>query len=236
LKPFHFKKFTIHQSNSALKVGTDAMVLGTLVKANNPQNILDIGTGNGVLALMMAQKFPNAKITGIDNDSLSLLDCSKNFEGSEWKNRLSFSEISIFHFKNSSKFDLIVCNPPFYETTLQSENARVANSKHCTKQFIKELITKSFELLKENGNFWIIYPFLTASEIESYSRSIGYFIKHKITVFAKPNIEKRMIYCLSKEEMVTIIEESILLRNENNQYSDEYKELTFDFHAAGTWK
>lgn len=236
MKPFHFKHFSVQQTHSALKVGTDAMILGAFVSGENHTHILDIGTGCGVLALMMAQKFQNATIVGIDTDATSLIDCKHNFENSNWNNRLSAIHKDIFDYSCEQQFDLIVCNPPFYETTLKNQDERIANAKHGSKVFITDLLKKVVELLTENGLFWMIYSIENATELAKVSMESGLFFQQEIILLGKPNSPKRMIYCFSKEEIKPIIKNSLTIRTNDNSYTEEYKLITKDYHSESTWK
>lgn len=236
MKPFHFKHFSVQQTHSALKVGTDAMILGAFVSGENHMHILDIGTGCGVLALMMAQKFQNATIVGIDTDATSLIDCRTNFENSPWNQRLVAIQEDIFNYSTDQQFDLIVCNPPFYETTLKNQDERIANAKHGSKDFITNLLKKVVELLSENGMFWMIYPVEYATELAKVSMEAGLFIQQEIILLGKPNSPKRVIFCFSTDSKTQTINREFTIRNQDNSYTTEYIELTKEFHSEGALK
>lgn len=227
---FHFKHFSIHQDNSALKVGTDAMVLGALVKELTPTRILDIGTGTGVLSLMMAQKFPGAVIEGIDIDSESLKDCDLNFRTSIWSDRLACQLADFNEFTSNKCYDLIITNPPFYETSLPGEEPVIANAKHYLS-IAEDLALKAKALLCPEGSFWVIFPneyrqrwlaafrahSLFPSEItEIYGRRTGTIKRNVVEFTREPRI------CPTKK---------LIIRELNGSYSDQYIKLTLHFHA-----
>lgn len=230
MKPFKFKKFTIQQENSTLKVGTDAMLLGAIVNAKNPLNCLDIGTGTGVVALMIAQKFELTKIVALEPDKSSFLDCCENFNNSNWYNRLSAVESTIQDFKTSVKFDLIVTNPPFYEGSLLSENTTSNLAKHASVGLLQDFFLRAAQLLSENGVFWIILPIENRQKWIDYAQGNGLFVQDNWTIYSKPTAVKRCILSFTKNEELVVLSQDFLVRNADNSYSDEYKELTKEFH------
>lgn len=230
MKPFKFKFFTVQQENSALKVGTDAMLLGSIVNAQNPQYCLDIGTGTGVIALMLAQKFETAKVVAIEPNQSSLIDCNVNFSNSDWNERLTVVETAIQDFKTVLKFDLIVTNPPFYEATLLSENQGNNLAKHATIGLLEDFFIRAKSLLTENGKFWIILPIENKDKWIDFASTIGLNLQTEFLIESKPNSVKRCILAFSLIETDELIKQSLLVRNADNSYSEKYKALTKEFH------
>lgn len=226
---FNFKHFQIQQSNAALKVGTDAMVLGAHVKAQNPKYVLDIGTGTGVLALMMAQKFTECQIIGIDNDRESLKDCKFNFKNSTWSNRLTFKEHSIFDFQPEIKFDLIISNPPFYENGLNSTYERSTNAKHVVHFPLDQLFEQTKKLLTETGDFWIILDALNHEKWIQFNAYNHFFCHTHIRIFGNESNFNRSILVFSKIPK-ELKESDFVIRTKEGKYTDEYKSLTSEFH------
>lgn len=230
MSSFSFKHFSVEQSNSALKVGTDAMVLGAFIDAENANNSLDIGSGTGVLSLMIAQKNPTIHVTAIEIDELSCLDCLRNFLNSPWNNRLNLLNSNFLTQNFSGTFDLIFSNPPFYENSLINSDTRKAKAKHESHLSFYLLFEKVSKILSEIGTFWIIMPYENANKwIENASEYSLYCIQ-KINIFAKPNSMKRTILVFSKIKSEMLLSDFII-RNNNNSYSDEYIQLTKDFHS-----
>lgn len=226
---FQFKYFSIQQSNSTLKVGTDAMILGASIDENSYLNILDIGTGTGILALMAKQKNPLSKVTAIDIDKQSLIDCRTNFENSVWKNDLNCLHQDISTYFSQNTFDCIICNPPYYENGLLSKSDSNNQAKHAFDFSLETLFPKVKSLLNSNGHFWVILPYSTSEKWIEFSASIGLFTSEKTIIFGKPDLPKRTILKMGLEE-TDRIERSFTIRNKNNSYTDEYKELTKEFH------
>lgn len=229
-KEFHFKHFSVRQSHSALKVGTDAMVLGAIVRSTHPKTILDIGTGTGVLALMMAQKFPNAHVTAIDNDSESLKDCTYNVRNSDWGARFEVLLADVFEYTPSHLFDLVVCNPPYYEDALLPEEARTTNAKHTHRFSLEQLFEKVKTWLKPEGVFWMILPNTSFAKWEMHALSMGLSVQSQIDVQGKPGQHVRTVACFARQPIASRITNELVIRNSDNTYTDQYKLLTSAFH------
>lgn len=228
---FHFKHFFVQQSNSALKVGTDAMVLGASLNVKNAKRILDIGTGTGVLSLMTAQKNQNATITAIEIDSESCLDAKCNFENSQWSNRLHLIQSDFLTHAFTEKFDAIVSNPPFYQNSLHNPDQQLAVAKHNEFLPMDLLLKKVATLLTDTGTFSLIFPFQDRDEVAKKALSIGFFIRKDITVNGKPETPVRTILELSLEKVNEVEYQSFDIRKADGTYSEEYRELTIDFHG-----
>ena len=228
---FHFKHFSIQQDKTSLKVGTDAMLLGALISSKNHLKGLDIGTGCGVLSLMIAQKNPKIQIDAIDIDENNLLDAAVNFKNSNYSDRLRTINADYLAINFECIYDLIFSNPPFYEDGLKNENVREANSKHESSLPINLLIQKSFDLLTDDGDFWIILPFTNHIKWKEYSKAIGFNLNDFIIINGKPNVPKRVVFCLSKKKKIT--KETVLtIRDDSNNYTDQYIDLTVDYHGV----
>jgi tRNA1Val (adenine37-N6)-methyltransferase len=231
---FEFKQFKIYQDKSAFKVTTDACILGAYADTSNPDSICDIGTGTGVLALMLAQKFPGARIDAVEIDNLSALQAKENARSSPWAKRISVFNGSIqdFSISNKRKYNLIVCNPPYYEDYLKSKDYRNNLTKHNFKISIKELAVSINDLLMDNGLFYTIMPPFSfnklKAELEVYD--IGLFDRLDIySKLNKPLYRKiggfsRGTGCMTKN--------TIFISNENGDYSKNLKKLLKDYYLA----
>jgi len=231
LSVFQFKYFSIEQFHSSLKVGTDAMLLGAFVGANHYQSILDIGTGTGVLALMTKQTNPTAKVTAIDLDEQALIDCQNNFSNSPWKHDFKLICGDFLLYCPNKQFDCIICNPPYYENGLLSESERINTSKHTSSTFLETLLLKGISHLKEHGDFWLILPIENSEKWIAFLENNGNIINQLITICSKVNQPKRIVLKIGKiEKEFTNKKQTFIIRNSDNSYTDEYKQLTKDFH------
>lgn len=229
---FQFKQFSVQQGNSALKVGTDAMILGASVESDfSLKSILDIGAGTGVLSLMMAQIFPKSNVTAVELDELSSKDCQTNFEKSPWLNRFILIQDDFLSFEFNQQFDLIISNPPFYQSTLLSEDRREADAKHEQRLPSEQLIYKTSQLLSENGVAWFIFPFEDYEKWQMHFVSNELFVQQEITVFPKKDKSpNRMIVALGKKHSTETQKLSLTIRNTDGKYTDQYINLTKEFH------
>ncbi len=231
---FEFKQFKIYQDKSAFKVTTDACILGAYADTSNPDSICDIGTGTGVLALMLAQKFPGARIDAVEIDNLSALQARENAHSSPWAGRISVFNGSIqdFSITNKRKYNLIVCNPPYYEDYLKSKDYRNNLTKHNFKISIKELAVSINDLLMENGLFYTIMPPFSfnklKTELEVYD--IGLF--DRLDIYSKLN--KPLYRNIGGFSRGTdyITKSTIFISNENGDYSKSLKKLLKDYYLA----
>jgi tRNA1Val (adenine37-N6)-methyltransferase len=227
---FQFKYFSISQSNSALKVGTDAMVLGALVETTKEKFALDIGTGTGVLALMLAQKNPTIIVDAIEIDAASCIDANLNFSNANWKERLNLIERDFLVHDFSKQYDLIISNPPFYLDGLASSDKRIAQSKHAKELNFETLFKRVNQLLSSEGSFWLIYPFEIHGFVETIAGENELFPTQLIEIQGKPNRPTRMLSCYNKIAS-SIMREIFVIRDEKGNYSPKYVEATSEFHS-----
>lgn len=230
---FRFKHFSIRQENSALKVGTDSMLLGSLVNADSPGYILDVGTGCGVLSLMMAQRFPNAFISALEIDNDSCIDAQLNFTESDWSDRLVLINKDFFEFSSSIKFDLIISNPPFHFEVVKSENSRKNKAKRWTKSEFQQFYGKCAELSHPQSDLYLIVPYLWHVEHLTLATSFGWQAHQKIIIHS--SIEKqnsRVVINFKREIVNECMVSEITIRNIDGTYSDEYIVLTKEFHGV----
>ena len=236
---FKFKKFIVNQSNSPQKIGTDAMVLGALanpqsIGIENPNVILDVGTGCGVIALMLAQHYPNAKVIGLDIDEQAVLQAKSNFQNSNSKetgftNEFEAVQRSFLMYFPLDKVDLIVSNPPYFNTKMPSSDQQRSLARHESSMSLYGLISHSAKLLSENGELWMIIPSERTEELSQGQNELK--LIQRIKIFGKPDRHVRDVLVFSKSKNETTISLSELtIRDNENQYTKQYKELTIDFH------
>jgi tRNA1Val (adenine37-N6)-methyltransferase len=226
---FHFKEFSIEQSNAALKVGTDSMLLGAFARFESPKNILDIGTGTGVLSLMVAQKYPKTSITALEIDESAALCARTNFDTNSLGKNISCIQTSLQNFETEQLFDGIISNPPYFEESLKNTNQQKARARHTDSLPYEDLILGIKRLLTANGLCWIICPFENAFKIKALISNNQLFLKERIQVESKKGSPVRTILCFGNIN-IQISESTFVIRDEDNRYSKEYVDLTEDFH------
>jgi tRNA1Val (adenine37-N6)-methyltransferase len=238
---FKFKKFNVDQSNAPQKIGTDAMVLGALVnpltilneKSELNQRILDVGTGCGVIALMLAQNNPSAHFTGIDIDEQAVLQAKINFENADFPNHFEALQQNFIVYSPTDKFDLIVSNPPYFNSKMPSANEQRSLARHESSMTLQDLINHSADLLTENGELWMIVPSERTEELIADNLNLD--LQHRIKIYGKPSRHVRDVLVFSHKEKQIEKPSSnqlgeLTIRDGNNQYTQQYKKLTVDFH------
>ena len=230
---FKFKQFTIYHDLCAMKVGVDGVLLGAWANAENAERILDIGTGSGLIALMLAQRNQNALIDAIDIEESAIRQAEINIQNSAWKERIKAHEISLQDFVSTAKnkYDLIVSNPPFFVDSLKTPVKERTSARHTDNLTHEELILLSKSLLAPNGKLCIILPVKEGNLCKIFAEKSGLFCSKMVTVFPKPKAEaKRLLFEFSTEKKEMKTSELMIETEIRHQYSAEFIELAKDFY------
>lgn len=232
-KPFKFKQFNVQQDKCAMKIGTDGVLLGASASIQqNPFSILDIGTGTGIVALMLAQRSNAELIDAIEIDDDAYEQCVNNFEQSPWGDRLFCYHASLNEFVEEieDQYDLIISNPPFY-----SEDYKSGNQKRNLARFIDalpfdHLIESASKLLSENGIFSVIVPFKEEASFIKIATTFNLFPNRILQVKGNPSSEiKRSLIEFSFRESA-IKKETLIVETGRHEYTEDYINLTKDFY------
>lgn len=227
MKPFQFKQFSIQQSKNVFRVGTDGVLLGASASINNAQKILEVGTGTGLIAMMLAQRNPNAKINAIDINENAVELAKENFENSPFKDRLKVFLQDYRTYDPKEKYDLIVSNPPYFE---ENPSSKDIIARQQTELSFEILIENSAKLLAENGLLSVIIPFESGVLFERYCNKYQLFLEKKIVIYGiKDSKPKRLVleFCFQKKE---VTESEFIIEKTPRKYTEEYLKLTKDFH------
>jgi tRNA1Val (adenine37-N6)-methyltransferase len=226
---FHFKQFSIRQDKCALKVGTDGVLLGAWTEYAGAKRILDIGTGTGLLALIAAQRNPNAWIDAVEIDDASAEQAAENMAASPWTDRLRVHRMDVRRLHSAEPYDLIICNPPFYAGEMDSPNDRTSVAKHSGALLFPELIEVVDRLLSPQGRFTAIIPSNRSFDFieEADHRGINTSARCDVRYLAsKP--PKRVMLELRRGEQATRVEEITVEESGPMDYSPKYRELLGD--------
>jgi tRNA1Val (adenine37-N6)-methyltransferase len=230
---FRFKQFTVKQDRTAMKVGVDSVVLGAWTAVNGlEKNVLDIGAGSGLLALMMAQKIPGAMITACEIDENACEQARENILSSEWSERITVVNTDIRTFtQNPRNFDLIICNPPYFEKSLKSLDNKRNIARHNDSLPFTDLIDCVHRLLCDNGRFALIVPADKANIIIDLAAGKKLFPIRRLNI--KPTETKPVNRIILELGYISQpLEEYSLTVRSGNDYSDEYKFITKEFYLA----
>jgi tRNA1Val (adenine37-N6)-methyltransferase len=230
---FVFKEFEVKQSNCAMKVGTDAVLLGSWCQLPQTGNILDIGTGTGIIAMMAAQRSPTF-IDAIEIDKDAYLEAVENCKKSKWGVRIEVYHISFQKFvpATSKKYDAILSNPPYFSNSVQAASESRTLARHTNNLNFEELVDGVVSLLDPDGTFSTILPLKEAEYLTSIAKRYGLYanrITSVKTTCSKPAKRVLMQFGFDK---TTALEESLIIENEDHSYSIAYKNLTRNFYLG----
>ena len=235
-KPFQFKEFTINQNKTAMKIGTDAVLLGAWCPlANAPESILDVGTGTGVIALMLAQRSEAFTIDAVELDENAYEQAVENFEASCWGDRLyayhaSFQEFAKELEEEQETYDVIVSNPPFYTDDFKTVDESRNKARFEAALPFEALVKNSVKILSTSGVFAIIIPFKEEAELIRLATSYQLFVNQICRVKGTPeSVVKRSLLAFSFHEK-EIKETQLIIETARHEYTQEYRNLTKDFY------
>ena len=229
---FRFKQFSIEQDRTAMKVGTDGVLLGAWAGLSQTGNILDIGTGTGVIALIAAQR-TNAAVIALEPDNDSFQQATENFIRSKWNNRIISVRTSLQEYteNTSLKFDSIVSNPPFHEENVLSDDERKNIARHSDSLPVNIIINSSAALLAENGSSSLIYPCHHLEEIKNQIKHSGLYLQRLTYVRPIPGKDSHRILVQFGKVKTEITESEITIEDgRRHHYTAEYKKLTEPFY------
>jgi tRNA1Val (adenine37-N6)-methyltransferase len=229
---FKFKQFTIHQDKCAMKVCTDACLFGAIVADSRQAAAicLDIGTGTGLLSLMVAQKNPLSIIDAVEINAVAAEQAKENISASPWAGRIRVINEDVLAFDPGKQYDCIISNPPFFEDDLQSPDAAKNNAKHSTALNLIQLLNFVDTHLASAGFFSILLPFHRVEYFTEEAKKTGLYVTKKILV--KQNMEHqffRAILFFTRRETEMQISE-ILIKDTENNYTAEFTALLKDYY------
>jgi len=217
-----------------MKVGTDGVMLGAWANCKNTKNILDIGTGTGLIALMLAQ-MSNANIDAIEIDEVACRQAKENVDKSPWSDRINIINQSYQDFLKTAhkKYDLIVSNPPYFQNSLFAPNEKRTNARHNSNLELDDIINGAKKILNEEGVLSLILPYMEGNMFILKASEKGLYCIRQTKVLPKPNRDpKRLLLEFMKIKKPLIEQEIIIEINKRHEYSEAYKNLTKDFYLA----
>ena len=231
---FTFKQFSIQQDKTAMKIGTDGVLLGAWAPLeNNPFSILDIGTGTGIIALMLAQRSAAQQIDALEIDEDAYEQATDNFENSPWNDRLFCFHAGLDEFveEPEDEYDLIVSNPPFYQEDYKSNNEQRDLARFQDAMPFEDLIEAADLLLSENGVFCAIIPFKEEETFLALAKEYELYPQKITRVKGTPTTEiKRSLLAFSRKENLNFATNELVIETARHVYTAEYIELTKDFY------
>lgn len=225
---FDFKEFRIDQGQSGMKVTTEGCILGAWAKAEQPKCILDIGTGTGLLSLMLAQKYPKASIDAVELEPHAAAEATANFKRSRWSSNLSLNESPIQEFAASSLlvYDLIACNPPFFNNSQRSVNSKKAQATHSDELSLEDLVACVSKLLSPQGVAFILYPLAESKKFENELSNTPLDIDEELLIYDRQgkSIFRRILKLTRSSPSAPTIE-SLTIKENNGDYTAQFMAL-----------
>ncbi len=225
---FRFKKFSITNQTEGLKVTTDACVLGAISETENPNTILDIGTGTGLIALMLAQKYPNSKIKAVEIQKTIFHQAKSNVSESIYHKQIEVLHGDIKNLAFEHQFDLIVCNPPYFKNHLAAKNQAKQIALHNDFLSFEDLYFAALKHLENDGLFYVIYPLSEFLKFKNIAHNL--YLQTEVIIYNKPNQIHRVVGFFSKNSNVKCFQKSMLLHTSDNTRTKEFAELMFDYY------
>jgi tRNA1Val (adenine37-N6)-methyltransferase len=234
MSQFQFKQFSIEQDRCAMKIGTDGVLLGAWAPVNhNPFSILDIGTGTGVIALMLAQRSNAQQIDALEIDESAYEQATDNFENSPWSDRLFCYHAGLDEFveEPEDEYDLIVSNPPFYTEDYKTDNEQRDLARFQDAMPFEDLIEAVDLFLSENGIFAVIIPFKEEENFLAVAAAYELYPLKITRVKGTPTTDiKRSLLAFSRNKKVDFLIYELIIETVRHIYTTEYIELTKDFY------
>ena len=227
---FRFLRFDVHQGQCAHRVGTDAMLLGAWTRAGKGR-ILDVGTGSGVLALMLAQRSDQAEIDAIEPDRPSAAQASENVAASPWPERIRIQPCRLQDWAPDYCYDLIVCNPPYFDELTQAKGEARHLARHSASLSREALIRHAQRLLAPGGRLALVLPLAYGDELIALAGQSGLYPQRSCVVRHSPtHAPKRLLIELGKQQAASEAG-SLAIRDLNGLYSADYRALTSVYHS-----
>ncbi|MGO4818566.1 tRNA1(Val) (adenine(37)-N6)-methyltransferase [Flavobacterium sp. W22_SRS_FP1] len=234
MSKFQFKQFSIDQDRCAMKIGTDGVLLGAWTPIeNNPFSILDIGTGTGIIALMLAQRSHAEQIDALEIDEEAYEQSVENFENSPWSDRLFCFHAGLHEFveEPEDEYDLIISNPPFYNEDYKTESKQRDMARFQDAMPFEDLIEAAALLLSENGVFSVIIPFKEEDTFLTLAKEYELYPLKITRVKGTPTTDiKRSLLAFGQTENIDITIDELIIETERHIYTPEYIALTKEFY------
>lgn len=227
---FSFKQFMIRQERCAFKVGTDGVLLGAYADVTDAERILDIGSGTGLIAIMLAQR-SEARIVAIEPDTESFGQLSENISKCRWKDKISMVNSLLQEYDPGFRFGLIVSNPPYFINSVRNPDERKSGARHNDNLPHTELLQGVSRLLEKNGRFQVIMPFAEGNVLIAEASAFGLHCNEILKIKPLPSAQvRRLVVTFSSQKTKTVEKFLTIEHGPRHEFTEEYRALTKDFY------
>lgn len=232
-RPFHFKHFSLYHHRSTMKVGTDAILLGRWVEVKPTDVVLDIGTGCGLLPLMLSQKGVS-QVDAVDIDAASIEEAKTNFEASQWRDHLKAFCTDIVDFQTDKRYDLIVSNPPFFNRFSKCDSERKSRARHNDAGLTYETLCAVVgRLLKPDGRFAVVLPVSMMTEFLKWAEKTGLSLRKRMIIIPIEGKDPNRVHLeFGFVKVAETQEEHFTIRDRNSRFTPQYNEFLKDFYLG----
>lgn len=233
-KPFHFKHFSMMHSHSTMRIGTDAVLLGRWVDVSPADTVLDVGTGCGIIAMMLAQRGA-AHVDAVELDDDSASEAALNFKVSQWRDKMCAYNADTKSFDNGTRYDVIVSNPPYFVNSSKCDEDRRSMARHSgmTLSF-EDLLSAAKRLLKDDGRFSVVLPQREETNFIKEASRFGFCLKRKLDIIPVEGLPYNRVNLefVRDRAKMDCVKESFVIRYADGTFTDEYNTFLKDFYLG----
>ena len=232
-RPFHFKHFSLYHHRSTMKVGTDAILLGRWTEVKPTDVVLDVGTGCGLLPLMLSQKGV-AHVDAVDIDKASIEEAAINFEASQWRDHLKAYCSDIVEFQTDKKYDLVISNPPFFNRFSKCDSERKSRARHNDAGLSYATLCREVcRLMQPDGRLSLVLPFDVSDVFLEEAENAGLYLHKRMTIIPIEGREPNRVNLeLVFEKSAEIQEETFVIRDADKRFTAQYSGFLKDFYLG----
>ena len=229
---FQFKQFTVWHDRCAMKVGTDAVLLGCWMHVEGAKRLLDVGCGCGLIALMAAQRCKEGRIVAVEIDGEAAAQADENVQKSPWKERIEVVHTDICDFQTGEKFDVIFSNPPYFVNSLKCPDKQRSNARH-TDTLDFDALMQCVELLLEvDGEFSVVIPMEAVKALKASAISHRLYLSRETHVYTKPGASAKRALLAFKRTLPStlVVPQRLVIYSSSGEYGEEYRNMVNDFY------
>ena len=233
-RPFHFQQFSLHHHKSTMKVGTDAVLLALWTGLDGVRSVLDIGTGSGIITLLLAARNSTLKVDAVEMDTASFEEASANFSDSPFTGRLHtfLTDIQDFVPEKEKRYDLLISNPPFFINDYRPGQSQRKLARHTDTLRYEQLIAVALRLMKPEGRFSLVLPYRESKVFLKLAEQSGLYLQQQMLIFPKPCSEPNRINLLFGLHPVILKTEKFIIRNEEGTFTKQYIDMVKNYYLS----